>query len=69
MNNRWRKQKKRSGIFTVTSKYETLVVIPHESNKCWKIAAMKDRTQYHTPSFRKGAKHYATKNRKRNGKC
>ena len=63
MNNRWRKRKKRSGIITLTNKYETLLVIPHESGKRWKIAAMKDRTQYHTPSFRKGKKYYETKYR------
>ena len=64
MNNRWRKRKKRNGIITFTNKYETLFVIPHESDKCWKIVAMKDRIQYHTQSFRKGAKHYATKRRR-----
>lgn len=69
MNNRWRRVANLDELSYAYTASETGYSIMVFNSVFWVIVAFDNHTERRTPSFRKGAKHYATKNRKRNGKC
>ena len=67
MNNRWKRVVKLSGwvdLMTVISNSKSAVYRYDEQSDDYKCVAWTDDFKPHSKSFRKGAKHYATKCRR-----
>ena len=72
MNNRWRRVAKLNNwnnIIGITTNKSNEILMYDDELDDYKCVAWADDFKLHSKCFRKGAKHYATKNIKRNGKC
>lgn len=64
MNNRWRRIANLDDLSYACSVSETDYSIMVFNSVFWGTVALDNHTECRTPSFRKGAKHYATKCRR-----